>query len=107
MAVRVLILVSLLCVGVVVHARKAEPMNTFKLDLNVPPEERWKHIIEIYHSSVPLIVDYFNSLVCVYIMYVCVYVDVWLYTCVCIYNIYTYIYIYICNFIYLFVYIYI
>lgn len=63
MAVRVLVLVSLLCFGVVVHARKAVPMNTFKLDLNVPPEERWKHIIETYHSSVPLIVDYFNSLI--------------------------------------------
>ena len=84
MAVRVLVLVSLLCFGVVVHARKAVPMNTFKLDLNVPPEERWKHIIETYHSSVPLIVDYFNSLVCVYI-YICMYVDVCIIMYMCVY----------------------
>lgn len=44
-------------------ARHAVPMKTYKLDLNDPPETRWNHIMEHYLSSLPLIIDYFDSMV--------------------------------------------
>ena len=44
-------------------ARQAIPMKTYKVDLNEPPETRWNHVLEPYLASIPLVMDYFNSLV--------------------------------------------
>lgn len=53
-----------LCSFLVVNgARQATPMRTFTVDLNDPPETRWNHVLEPYLSSMPLAVEYFDSLV--------------------------------------------
>ena len=44
-------------------ARRAEPMLQYRVDLQQPPETRWREILSHYNDSVPLILDYFYSLV--------------------------------------------
>lgn len=44
-------------------ARQAIPMKSYRIDLNDPPETRWNHILQPYLPSIPLVVDYFDSLV--------------------------------------------
>jgi hypothetical protein len=36
---------------------------TFVVNLDLPPEDRWTHIVELYKSSAPLIVNYFTHAV--------------------------------------------
>ena len=44
-------------------ARRAVPMLTYSVDLQQPPETRWREILSHYNDSVPLILDYFENLV--------------------------------------------
>ena len=44
-------------------ARHAVPMKSYQVDLNDPPETRWNHVMEPYLPSIPLVLDYFNTLV--------------------------------------------
>ncbi len=44
-------------------ARHAVPMKTYRVDLDDPPETRWNHVMEPYLPSLPLVLDYFNTLV--------------------------------------------
>ena len=44
------------------EARSAE-MKHYTIDLSIPPEQRWRHVLSEYNSSVPLVVEYYQSLV--------------------------------------------
>ena len=39
------------------------PMVKYQLDLDQPPKERWVPILENFKGSVPLILEYFRSIV--------------------------------------------
>lgn len=45
------------------EGRLAVPMRHFSLDLQLPPEERWRDILSQYNSSVPDIISYFEGTV--------------------------------------------
>jgi len=61
----VMVLLVLVGVGRVAHSFSPNyPMERFTLDLDVPPSERWNHILGKYNSSVPYILKYFDSQVC-------------------------------------------
>ncbi|XP_065911752.1 N-acylethanolamine-hydrolyzing acid amidase-like [Dysidea avara] len=51
----------LLWVGVAYAFSPNYPMETFKLDLDAPPSERWNHILDRYNASVPYLLKYFKD----------------------------------------------
>ncbi|XP_065911748.1 N-acylethanolamine-hydrolyzing acid amidase-like [Dysidea avara] len=44
------------------EARSVE-MRRYTIDLSISPEQRWRHVLSDYNSSVPLVIDYFQSMV--------------------------------------------
>jgi len=44
------------------EARSVE-MKHYTIDLSISPEQRWRHVLSDYNSSVPLVIDYFQSMV--------------------------------------------
>ena len=65
--VRVASIVFLVWMGVAYAFSPNYPMETFTLDLDAPPSERWNHILGRYNASVPYILKYFKSEVCVFV----------------------------------------
>ena len=45
------------------EAKRVEPMRNYRIDLQQPPETRWREVLSDYNSSVPMILDYFESMV--------------------------------------------
>lgn len=45
------------------EAKNVEPMRNYRIDLQQPPETRWREVLSDYNSSVPMILDYFESMV--------------------------------------------
>lgn len=39
----------------------ATPMKKYIVDLDLPPEERWSSILQVYNNSVPLLIEYFSN----------------------------------------------
>ena len=52
----------LFCPGFSVQFKEMS-MKTFKFNLDLPPQERWTEIITYYKPVIPLIIDYFKSMV--------------------------------------------
>ena len=45
--------------------RRVVPIKEFNVDINDPPRTRWNHVLSHYNSSVPLLIKYCESEVCV------------------------------------------
>lgn len=45
------------------EAKNVEPMRNYRIDLQQPPETRWREVLSDHNSSVPMILDYFESMV--------------------------------------------
>jgi len=44
------------------EARSVE-MKRYTIDLSISPKQRWRRVLSDYNSSVPLVIEYFQSMV--------------------------------------------
>jgi len=56
-------LVSFLLICFVQCEARSVEMKHYTIDVSMPPEQRWHHVLSDYNSSVPLVIEYFQSMV--------------------------------------------